>query len=110
MLFVGNQYAGPKTRWQNQLEMCSKNGLLLLLDLLFTTRDIAAGGTDHQRLLEDALWAKECGHMADSNQRIQHMIDDPDTEYESYERRRRSAKAAANRRKKKARMAAKEAH
>jgi hypothetical protein len=59
--------------------------------------------------LKDALWAKEVGHMADVNQRIRQLIDDPHEAAETYYRRRRSAKAAANRRKKKARQAAKEA-
>jgi hypothetical protein len=48
MLFVGGLYVGPKTRWQYELEKCSKNGLLLLLNSLFSIRSLVADETDHQ--------------------------------------------------------------
>ena len=109
MPFISGSTEGPKTRWQYELERCSKSSLIYLLELDLGIRDLMHGGTNHTMLLTDVHEAKKFGHFANINHRMRRMIDDPEGEYESYERRRRSAKAAANRRKKKARQAAKEA-
>ena len=106
MLFVGGLYAGPKTLWQYELEKCSKEGLLYLVNLLlsFTT-----GAKDHEFLLDCIRDAYNAGKQRHLAHRLEWLSKDPEGCFETHDRRQRSAKSAARRRKKKARIAAKEA-
>lgn len=98
-----------KTRWRHELESCSKQGLISLIELFVYVESYCLCATDHEALLKRVIEAKKHGRFRDAERRFQRWTQDPDGEFKKDLRRRRSAKAAANRRKKAARLAKKQA-